>query len=111
LPEAQYHLAHATVYLATAPKSNSMCDYFKALECVEKEGKTEVPIHLRSKMKQGICEGHKVGYKYPHSYPNHWVEQNYLPENLKGVKFYTPQDQGYEKKIIERIKFWESLKK
>jgi len=104
LPEAQYHLAHATVYLATANKSNTMCSYFKALELVEKEGKTEVPIHLRDSSRDGKHLGHGKDYKYPHDYPNHWVKQNYMPTKLTGTKFYKPSDQGYEIKIKERLK-------
>lgn len=110
LPEAQYHLAQATVYLATANKSNSMKSYFKALACVEEEGKTTVPPHIRS----GSCPiknkiPHKLQdevYKYPHDYPGHWVKQQYLPDELEGTTFYTPSDQGHEKKIAERLKYW-----
>lgn len=106
LPEAQYHLAHATVYLATAPKSNSMTQYFNALKEVEKNGHTCVPKHLTSVMKDGECEGHKVGYKYPHDFPGHWCEQQYLPDELMGTQFYHPSDQGHERKIAERLKQW-----
>lgn len=104
LPEAQYHLAQATVYLATAAKSNSMTHYFKALSLVEKEGKTDVPNHLKDATMDGTREGHGKGYKYPHEYPEHWVEQQYLPNELINTKIYTPSNQGYEKKIIERMK-------
>lgn len=110
LPEAQYHLAQATVYLATAHKSNSMKSYFKALACVEEEGKTGVPEHIRS----GACPiknkiPHKLQdnvYKYPHDYPGHWVDQQYLPDELEETQFYQPSDQGHEKKIAERLKLW-----
>jgi len=104
LPEAQFHLAQATVYLATAAKSNTLGGYFEALALVEKEGKTEVPNHLKDASRDGKALGHGKGYKYPHNFPNHWVEQTYLPDALVGTKFYEPSDQGYEKKIIERIK-------
>jgi putative ATPase len=103
LPEAQYHLAEATVYLATAPKSNSMGAYFKALAEVEAEGKTEVPDHLKDASRDGKALGHGVGYKYPHAYPGHWVEQRYLPEGVKGG-WYQPSDQGHEREIKERLK-------
>lgn len=106
LPEAQYHLAHATVYLATAPKSNTMTQYFNALKEVEKNGHTKVPRHLINLMKDGECEGHKVGYKYPHDFPGHWCEQQYLPDELVGKHFYNPSDQGHERKIAERLKIW-----
>ncbi len=104
LPEAQYHLAQATAYLATAAKSNSMKSYFEALGEVQKEGKVQVPTHLQDSSRDGKALGHGQGYKYPHDFPGHWVEQNYMPENLQGKNFYTPSDQGYEKKISERLK-------
>ncbi len=109
LPEAQYHLAQATVYLSVANKSNSMGDYFKALEAVKKEGKTEIPTHLKSAAIDGKEEGNGKGYKYPHDYPGHFVKQDYLPEELKNKQFYNPSDQGYEKKISERLKIWKKL--
>ncbi len=99
LPEAQYHLAEATVYLATAPKSNSLGAYFKALAQVEAEGKVEVPNHLKDANRDGAQLGHGKDYKYPHEFPDHWVEQQYLPEALHGVEFYEPSDQGREKEI------------
>ncbi len=110
LPEAQYHLAHATTYLATAAKSNSMNCYFKALELVEQEGKTEVPPQIRSgacpiKNKNPYATQNKI-YKYPHDYPGHWVDQQYFPDGLQGTIIYKPSDQGHEKKIIERLKTW-----
>ncbi len=104
LPEAQYHLAQATAYLATAAKSNSMKSYFEALNTVQKEGKVQVPTHLQDSSRDGKREGHGQGYKYPHDFPGHWVEQQYLPESLQGKKFYNPSNQGYEKKIVERLK-------
>ncbi len=104
LPEAQYHLAQATAYLATAAKSNSMKSYFDALNTVQKEGTVQVPIHLQDSSRDGKREGHGQGYKYPHDFPGHWVEQQYLPESLQGKKFYNPSNQGYEKKIVERLK-------
>lgn len=104
LPEAQFHLAHATAYLATAAKSNSMKSYFDALNEVQKEGEVQVPTHLQDSSRDGKALGHGQGYKYPHDFPGHWVEQEYLPESLRGKKFYTPSDQGYEKKITERLK-------
>jgi putative ATPase len=104
LPEAQYHLAHATAYLATAAKSNSMKSYFQALQEVQKEGKVQVPLHLQDSSRDGKTEGHGQGYKYPHDFPGHWVKQNYMPENMQGKKFYNPSDQGYENKVAERLK-------
>ena len=106
LPEAQYHLAEATVYLATAPKSNSLGAYFKALEQVEAEGKIEVPNHLKDSSRDGKALGHGKDYKYPHEFPGHWVEQQYLPERLRGTRFYEPSDQGREKDIAVRLAKW-----
>ncbi len=101
LPEAQYHLAEATVYLAMAPKSNSLGAYFKALAEVEAEGKIEVPNHLRDANRDGAQLGHGRDYKYPHEFPYHWVEQQYLPDALRDKSFYEPSDQGRERDIAE----------
>ena len=102
LPEAQYHLAEATVYLATAPKSNSMGAYFKALAEVEAEGKIDVPNYLKDSSRDSKALGHGKDYKYPHEFPEHWVEQQYLPDSLRGKRFYEPGDQGREKEIAEQ---------
>jgi putative ATPase len=104
LPEAQYHLAEATVYLATAPKSNSMGAYFQAKAEVEREGKVEVPDHLKDASRNGKALGHQAGYKYPHDYPGHWVGQQYLPWALRGKRWYEPGDQGYEREVAKRLR-------
>ncbi len=101
LPEAQYALAEAALYLATAPKSNSTRAYWKALADVEREGKVEVPNHLKDASRDGEALGHGKGYEYPHDAPRHWVEQQYLPDALKGRRYYKPGTLGYEKKIAE----------
>lgn len=106
LPEAQYHLAEATVYLATAFKSNSLGAYWKALAEVEAEGEVQVPAHLQDSSRDGKALGHGKDYKYPHEFPDHWVEQQYLPDALRGKRFYEPGDQGREKEIAERLKEW-----
>ena len=106
LPEAQYNLAQAAIYLATAPKSNSTGAYFKALGDVEREGKVEVPDHLKDASRDGKALGHGAGYKYPHDYPGHHVPQQYLPHELRGRRYYEPSDQGYEKLIKERLAKW-----
>ncbi|MBM4464952.1 MAG: AAA family ATPase [Chloroflexi bacterium] len=106
LPEAQYNLAQAAIYLATAPKSNSTGAYFKALGDVEREGKVEVPDHLKDASRDGQALGHGAGYKYPHDYPGHHVPQQYLPDELAGRRYYEPSDQGYEKAIKERLAGW-----
>lgn len=98
LPEGRYHLAHAALYLATAPKSNSSMAFFDALSSVEKED-SEVPNHLRDASRDAEGFGHGAGYLYPHAYRDHWVAQQYLPDALVGKVFYNPSDQGYEKKI------------
>jgi putative ATPase len=99
LPEAQYHLAEATLYLTLAPKSNSCGAYWKALAAVEKEGEMQVPTHLQDATRDGKALGHGKDYQYPHDFPGHWVEQNYLPEALRGKTFYAPGDQGHEKEM------------
>lgn len=106
LPEAQYHLAQATLYLATAPKSNSCGAYFKALAEVEREGKIEVPNHLKDSARDSKALGHGKDYKYPHDFPGHHVAQQYLPDRLRARRFYEPSDQGYEQEIAARLARW-----
>ena len=103
LPEAQYNLAQAAIYLATAPKSNSAGAYWKALAEVEREGIVEVPDHLKDANRDGKALGHGKDYKYPHEYPGHWVRQQYLPDRLRGKRFYEPTEQGYESLIKKRM--------
>ncbi|MEZ4639679.1 MAG: AAA family ATPase [Caldilineaceae bacterium] len=103
LPEGQFPLAQATIYLATAEKSNSAFAFFDALETVQKEPEQEVPSHLRdaNRDKQGF--GHGEGYLYPHAYREHWVAQQYLPEMMQGKLFYQPSAQGYESGIRNQV--------
>lgn len=103
LPEGRFHLAQAALYLATAPKSNSIMAFFDALDTVSSERDSEVPTHLKdaSRDKEGF--GHGAGYLYPHAYRDHWVAQQYLPDALQGKVFYQPGDQGYERAIRERV--------
>lgn len=101
-PEGNYFLAHAALYLATAPKSNSSMAFFDAMSSVEKED-VEVPNHLRDNNRDAEGFGHGKGYLYPHAYRDHWVAQQYLPDSLTGRVFYTPTDQGYEGKIREGV--------
>jgi len=107
LPEGIYPIVEATLYLATAPKSNSASGYFKAAKLIEAEGAQPVPIHLMDANRDAKGFGHGKGYKYPHNYPGHFTEQQYLPDAVQGKKFYQPSDEGYEariKKFIEQLK-------
>jgi putative ATPase len=103
MPEGRYPLAQATLYLATAPKSNSAMGFFDALATVEKEREQEVPNPLRDPNRDKEGFGHGQGYLYPHSYREHWVEQQYLPSGLQGQVFYQPSDQGYEASIQTQV--------
>ena len=103
LPEGQFHLTQACLYLATAPKSNTTMAYFDALESVRSEQRDEVPDHLKDKSRDGDDFGHGKGYLYPHAYRDHWVAQQYLPGSLQGKVFYQPTDSGYEASIRERV--------
>jgi putative ATPase len=103
LPEGRYHLAHACLYLSTAPKSNSSMAFFDALNTVSQEATDDVPDHLRDSSRDKEGFGHGAGYLYPHAYRDHWVAQQYLPSTLQGKLFYQPTSQGYEKEIAERV--------
>lgn len=109
MPEAQIILSQAAVYVACAPKSNASCNaVFDAMAVVEKTGNLPIPTHLQDAHYKGAARlGHGIGYKYAHDYPNHYVEQQYLPDGLLGSHFYTPTDNGYEADIknhLRRIK-------
>lgn len=101
-PEGNYFLAHAALYLATAPKSNSSMAFFDALSSVEKED-AEVPNHLKDASRDAEGFAHGAGYMYPHAYKDHWVAQQYLPDAIRGRVFYTPSTQGYEGKIRSEV--------
>jgi putative ATPase len=102
LPEGQFHLTQAALYLATAPKSNSALAYFDALKAVETEG-AEVPDHLKDASRDAEGLGHGAGYLYPHAYRGHWTAQQYLPDTLKGAVFYRPGTLGYEAGIRDAV--------
>jgi len=106
MPEAQIILAQAVAYLATAPKSNSAVNAIgDAMNTVRETGNLPIPTHLQDAHYKGSAKlGHGVGYKYAHDYPNHYVEQQYLPYELNGKEFYRPGDLGYEVKIKEHMK-------
>lgn len=102
LPEGQFHLSQACLYLATAPKSNSTMAYYEALESVRKERIGEVPDPLKDGNRDKEL-GHGQGYLYPHAFRDHWVEQQYLPEALKGRVFYEPGNLGREAVLREEV--------
>jgi putative ATPase len=110
LPEAQYALAQAATYIATAPKSNrSGAAYWQAVQDVVDRGSLPVPNHLRNAADRRMkAHGIGVGYKYPHDFANHDVDQQYLPDELRGRRYYLPTDQGYERTIAERMAWRES---
>ncbi len=103
MPEGNFHLAQAVLYLATSPKSNSTMAFFDALNLVE-NSRGEVPNHLKDSSRDKEGFGHGEGYRYPHAYRDHWVAQAYLPDSLQGKIFYQPSDQGYEAGIRETIR-------
>jgi len=103
LPEGQFHLASAALYLATCPKSNSVMGYFDALEAVKNERLDEVPRHLKDSSRDKEGFGHGEGYLYPHAYRDHWVAQQYLPDALQGKVFYHPSDVGRERAIRDDV--------
>jgi putative ATPase len=106
LPEGIYPIVEATLYLSTAPKSNSAGAYFKAFKLVEDEGKTQVPRHLQDANRDGRALGHGQGYQYPHEGPDHFLPQQYLPRELLGRYFYRPSEQGYEAQVVDRLARW-----
>ncbi|HVR74530.1 MAG TPA: AAA family ATPase [Planctomycetota bacterium] len=103
MPECQFSLAQACIHLATAPKSNSAMGYFEAARAIRESAPDDVPVHLKdpSRDKKGL--GHGAEYKYPHAFREHWVAQQYLPDELQGSRFYQPSDMGHERKVKERL--------
>ena len=108
-PEGRIPLAEATVYLATSPKSNSAyLGIDAALELVRRTGNQPVPLPIRNAPTQLMKElGYHDGYKYPHDYPGHFTEQQYLPDDLKDVRIWHGQHSPAEEKLVERmINYW-----
>ena len=103
LPEGQFHLTQAALYLATCPKSNSALGYFDALKSLDEQDWGEVPSHLRDASRDRHAFGHGEGYKYPHAWREHWTAQQYLPRKLAGRFFYAPGELGYEGKVREIV--------
>lgn len=106
MPEARIILSEAVVYIATAPKSNaSYLAINHAQTIVEKTGNLSIPVHLQDAHYKGAEKmGHGIGYQYAHDFPNHYVEQQYLPYELTGKEFYDPTGNGYEQKIKDHMK-------
>jgi putative ATPase len=94
MPEARIILAHAATYVARSPKSNAAyLGIEKALSDVGSEDTGTIPLHIRNAPAEGMKdEGYSVGYKYPHDFPNHEVEQQYLPDKMLGTKYYVPDE-------------------
>ncbi len=112
MPEGNLALAEAAVYLATAPKSNSLYQAYSRVQEEIKHGSAEsVPLHLRNPVTPLMKEiGYGKGYKYAHDYPGHFVEQQNLPDSLQGKRYYIPSDQGYEKQVAAQLKAWRQQK-
>ncbi len=105
MPEARIILSQAAIYVACAPKSNaSYLAIDKALKEVKNTEVRTVPPHLQDAHYSGAAKlGRGLDYKYAHNYPEHYVEQQYLPDELAGTVFYEPGDLGYEKTMKERL--------
>ncbi|MGC8832857.1 MAG: replication-associated recombination protein A [Armatimonadota bacterium] len=115
LPEAKIPMVEAAIYIACAPKSNSVVKAIGAVgEDLSKQEAQPVPVHLRGSEYFGAARlGHGLGYLYPHDFPNGYVPQQYLPDNLVGRRYYEPTDRGYEaeiKKRLERLRGMEQNK-
>ena len=111
-PEGELALAEATIYLATAPKSNRVYEAFQRAEGAAQEYPAEgVPLHIRNAPTPLMKTlGYGDGYRYAHAYEHAYAPQEYLPEALRGASWYEPTDYGYEKTVRERMEFWKGLK-
>jgi putative ATPase len=111
-PEGELSLAQAATYLATAPKSNAIYKAFNIVqEDIQQTQALPVPLHIRNaptQLMKGL--GYAKGYKYPHDFPDHFVDETYLPENLKNRRYYYPTDFGFEKEIKKRLEWWRKKK-
>ncbi len=108
LPEGIFPITEATLYLATAPKSNSAFAYHAARHEIETNGAGPIPIHLMDSSRDARGLGHGQGYQYPHDEDGHWAPQQYLPDSVQGSVFYQPTDQGYEAQVGTRLERWRS---
>jgi putative ATPase len=111
LPEGVYPLVEATLYLSTAPKSNSASAYFKAMKKLEEEGQISVPRHLMDTNRDAEALGHGKDYAYPHEFEGHFVPQQYLPKRLLGTYFFKPSGEGYEAQVAARLDMWRAAQR
>ncbi len=106
MPEGIYPIVEATLYLSTAPKSNSAGAFFRAKKEIEQNGARPVPLHLMDDSRDAKGFGHGQGYQYPHLFTGHFTPQQHLPVELAGTQFYEPSDQGCEAQAAERVAKW-----
>ena len=113
MPEARIILAEAAAYVATAPKSNaSYLAVNRAMDRVKTSGTASVPVHLMDASYRSAGKlGRGIGYRYAHDFPGHYVEQQYLPDELSGERFYLPTENGYEKQVRSYLGSLEQFKK
>ncbi len=111
LPEGVFPIVEATLYLATAPKSNTTTAYFKAWQMIARQGAGEVPDHLKDPSRDARALGHGKNYRYPHDDPEHFLPQQYLPRSLLGTYFYIPSSVGYEREIAARLERWRAAQR
>ncbi len=111
-PEGELALAQAAIYLATAPKSNSVyAAYGKVQQVIKDSGSLPVPLHIRNAPTRLMKElGYGKDYKYAHNYENAYTPQDYLPDEIKGQQFYSPTDRGYERTVKQRLEKWREFK-
>lgn len=109
MPEGMYFLSHACLYLSICPKSNSTKAIFEVSKTIKEKGVGEVPVYLKDKTANKLAsrfldiENASKDYKYPHTYPNHWVDQQYLPKSLKNSTFYEAGTEGRENLLWKRL--------
>lgn len=104
MPEAQIILSEAAIYIASAPKSNAVLNaIYTAFDMIKKQKTGEVPPYLRDAHYDGAVKLGHTGYLYPHDYPNNYVDQQYLPDEIKNTRFYVPSGNGYEKTVKEYL--------
>jgi putative ATPase len=111
LPEGIFPIVHATLYLSTAPKSNTTTAYFKAFDLVGQGASVAVPNHLKDGNRDAEALGHGKDYQYPHDDLDHFLPQQYLPKDLLGTYFYKPSNQGYEAQVDERLTRWRAAQR